>query len=60
MSNRFGRNQRRKMRDQVLHAQEAALHAQKLAFEAHQKLAMGLLISIDRYGVGAVRDLGGE
>ena len=37
MANRFGRNQKRKMQAQLLHAQEATFHAQRLAFGALDK-----------------------
>ena len=37
MANRFGRNQKRKMQAQLLHAQEATFHAQRMTFDALNK-----------------------
>ena len=42
MGARFGRNQRKKMQQQVITAQEAALHAQRTAFDAHDRLERAL------------------
>ena len=38
MARRFGRNQKRKLTDMLLHAHRAALHAQNIAAEANNRL----------------------
>jgi hypothetical protein len=48
MSNRFGRNQKRKLTAMVLHAQQAALHAQGLASLAHDRLDRALRDQLEK------------